>query len=1380
MKQLTRVTKSRFRDREQRTSALKMIDEFKEQFGEHARMEPAQAPQQYLPRQHQIQQSHSPKKSFENSGPTQSEKTPVEPKAKQSPTKEQQRPNKLGDGTDDLGKEFAAEDPNEGLEPCSEKRPVQTPLQEAKDGPTSAESKQPTPRKPSGQHRKRKSAGGKPSIETSSSAKAEAPSVPEHDAVPASEDFPPLASHKKAPSVTKPASDLNSKDDKKKRKDSLPQNTQRTQIKNTGKEGEYSMHADDGSVLTESDADFPQNEGLNANSLAQVAGRQLKGSHDQESEVTAAKVNKSEIKAPEIKAPEIKAPEVKTLEAKAPETHSPIVKTVELEISEVKSVGVQSSEVKSKSPNKQGKDSKTAPSSKNLKRLEISTDIQSSIPPPYRDSSSSPALEESRSQKPPPEAAQMQRPNAEAIGAHAPEPLQAKEGGNSSSVEPALMTATSGHLPADNTIIPDPPPGDDSVESQKLVPVSVPLEEKREHDVGHSRARSGPSSAAKRKENQMTSQKKPGKLSGTPENEAPTKMVDHDGVVKSELTPHSHGFPHEIAEATPQEKRLAGSHVKENEVTIPVEPISTHKKKQSKSSTPTKRSISEPSKNMKSQEQAAKQASPPKTPQSAKVEYPKATVSHLAPQPPLVYEMHGQLIQFCLQSNLVTECIVPKSQALHSLRRTGQHSSSRSIEKPEALVKPPMFDSCGGECRSIAGLPTPTMGQRLAELGESVWQDMRSSHLTKGDQSSTDKTDRKQPLTQSFYGSNSNVEIPSPREELPDSKLFPLQDRFFHVQAILKSVTYQFVGQPQVTSKAAELLALKPPGPEQGILNLYEWMLSWASEAESLTANLPESAVYGQFLGQEIMTSFPKIKQALIDLSQEYFATQESQADFGNFTYRLHKVGGEVEDFLKEPIPIEHGNTLASIRERQTQLIWNSKGRRLMDLWMSGRDKYKEIVRAKLSSTIASDGYEAGQEAFTEAMSEFLRRPDLGAEALPKHWGDLTNKLAQELMGTMFLRDSTAGQEEAVDIATGVNANVTKERTRADESGVNPKTKSKKKGRKKKKSKGKNAATPAESPEPTAENTDGRKDTESGLPKPEYLAKEQKKDGLEEHEWIFEVTKREFAKHAFDTPGRTPLVYDFIPEDGPWGMVDLEATKAQIKSRVLEQSEQLLDETQEIYRVESKSPPRYAWRKSREIKEGVSTQNMSDGIILQAMQTQFQDELRDILNKRLAEHADKEEAASALAGFKFMPSSSQEGNATRPDSVTNARENDNAKREDGLKENVATMREKATAIEETDTATKEKDTTTEKNNMTPNKNSAATTEVNTEEKKTVLRGGEAQALTPAARKKPAHGKGNDSWSVPTGEPVWGGSGSGTGQNNNKRKAAGGQKRKLGK
>lgn len=729
------------------------------------------------------------------------------------------------------------------------------------------------------------------------------------------------------------------------------------------------------------------------------------------------------------------------------------------------------------------------------------------------------------------------------------------------------------------------------------------------------------------------------------------------------------------------------------------------------------------------------------------------------------------------------------------------------------MNKPPIVDTCGGQYRIIAGLPTPSMGQRLAELGESVWQDIERDPPAREDRTSKDKV-KEQPITPSLNLSDSPVETAPVGEVLPDSELFPLQDRFFKAKTILKCVTYQFRDQPQVTFQTAMLLSSSAPGLDQGVMHLYLWMHSWVSEAESLITTLPQSMVYDQFLKQELRCTLPSIKQALNDLSQEYFATQESQADFGNFALRLHKVGGEAEDFLKKPIPIEHGNDLASVNDMNTQLAWHATALRLIDLWKSGREGYKDIIREKLSIRLKSAGLEAAERVFTQSIADFLRRPALGR---PQEKGDHPSRLSEKTKEFLRLRHAKARQGATVDDTTGVVGNTTKEASQEAETGANSKAKSKKKSRKKKKSKAKNAATTADSPEPAAdaESTEAGKDPESGLLKSGYLSKEQKKDGLEEHEWIFETIKRELGKHAFEQPGKTLRVFDFIPKDGPWGAIDIDAAKAQIKSHVLEQTKQLLDDTQEIYRVESDSPQRYAWRQTREIGEGKSLQEMADYIFLQAMQTQFQDEVQEILNKRLAEHAEMQEAASALADLKFTPTSSQDSNATIPDFETVDVENHNTTNQNDSKENVVTIKGKDMAINENDvkgkdatikekdSALKENDAAIKGNNTTLSENIATTKEVDTateesevnamkdstnnpgtnliiKENNTTLRGGDAQASVPAAKKKPANGKGSDSWSVPTGEPVWGGSGSGAGHNSNKRKAPGGQKRKLGK
>lgn len=627
MKELTRFSISRFRDREQRDFALKTRDEFKKRFGEHARMEPAQPPRQYYHRQHQMQKSDTPKKGQENSGPTHHEKPPVQPKSKQSPTREQPRSNKLGDGADDLRKEFAAKNPKESPEPGEKIKPVQTPLQENKAGLTSAESKQPAPRKPSGQHRKKQSAGGKPLVKTGSSAKAESPSVPEHDVVPTSEDFPPLLSPKKAPSVTQPTLDVNSENGEKKLNDSLSQDSQRAQINDTNKQGEYSIDSDSARVLPETDARFPHKQGSNANSFAQVTARQVKGSDNQKSEPTTSKAIKSEIEAAEVK-----MSEAKVSEAKTPEIQSP-TKAPELQNSEVELLEVQVSEVEPELPEKQEEDLKIAQSPRNLKRLQISTHKQGSLLPVSRESSSSPTEEKSTPQ-PPTETNPTQKPDAEVIGANATKPSKATQEENISSVGPPPISSPTNHPPNDNIAFSSPPSQDNVFEGQKPVPTSASLEEKREQDIGHSRAHSEPSSAAKHKEIQLTLQNKSEKPSDTRGDEAVIQKVDDDGVVENDLTPRRHDIPHKSGEVTPQEERPAGSHIKDNEVTLPMEPISTHKKKRSKPSTPTRRNISESSKIAKSQEQSAKQASPPKIEQFAKVEYPKATVRHLAVQPP--------------------------------------------------------------------------------------------------------------------------------------------------------------------------------------------------------------------------------------------------------------------------------------------------------------------------------------------------------------------------------------------------------------------------------------------------------------------------------------------------------------------------------------------------------------------------------------------------------------------------------------------------------------------------------------------------------------------------------------------------------------------------
>ena len=574
-----------------------------------------------------MQKSDTPKKGQENSGPIHNEKAPVQPKAKQSPTREQPRSDKLGDGADDPRKEFAAKNPKESPEPGSKIKPVQTPLQENKAGLTSTESKQPAPRKPSAQHRKKQSAGGKPSLKTGSSAKAESPSVPEHGVVPTSEDFPPLLSPKKAPSVTQPTLDVSSENGQKKLNDSLSQDPQRAQINDTNKQGEDPIGLDSARVLPESDAPFPHKQGSNANSFAQVTARQVKGSGNQNLEPTTSKAIK-----PEIEAAEVKKSEAKMSEAKTPEINSPS-KAPNLKYSEVESLEVQVSEGKPYFPNKQEEDLKIAQSPRNFKRLQISTDKQGSVLPVSRESSSSPTKEKSTPQ-PPIETNPTQKPDAEAIGANATKPSKATQEENISSVGPPPISSPTSHPPNDNIAFSSPPSHDNVFEGQKPVPTSASLEEKREQGIGHSRARSEPSSAAKHKEIQVTLQNKSEGPSDTRGDEAVIKRVDHDGVVENDLMPHRHDIPLKSGEVTPQEERPAGSYIKDNEVTLPMEPISTHKKKRSKPSTPTRRNISESSKTAKSQEQSAKQASPPKTPESTKVEYPKATVSHLALQPP--------------------------------------------------------------------------------------------------------------------------------------------------------------------------------------------------------------------------------------------------------------------------------------------------------------------------------------------------------------------------------------------------------------------------------------------------------------------------------------------------------------------------------------------------------------------------------------------------------------------------------------------------------------------------------------------------------------------------------------------------------------------------
>ena len=704
-----------------------------------------------------------------------------------------------------------------------------------------------------------------------------------------------------------------------------------------------------------------------------------------------------------------------------------------------------------------------------------------------------------------------------------------------------------------------------------------------------------------------------------------------------------------------------------------------------------------------------------------------------------------------------------------------------------------MFESCGGEYRSIAGLPTPSMGQRLAELPDSFWQDIRKDPPAREDRSSKDKM-REQPIRPSLNASDSHVETASVGEELPDSKLYSLQDRFFKVQTVLKCVTYQFRDQPQVTLKAAKLLSSSSPGLDQGISNLYAWMLSWVYEAESLIKSLPQSTVYDQSLRLELRCSLPRIKQALNDLNQEYFATQESQADFGNFTPRLHKVGREAEDFLKKPIPMEHGNELVSFSDINTQLAWHATALRLMDLWKSGREGYKNTIKDKLAGALTNRGLKAAEEVFTQSIADFVRRPALGAGTRPQDPNELPRMLAERRAEYLRLRRANARPGAAVDDTTGATGNTTEEDSQEDKPGDNSKAKSKKKSKKKKKkkSKAKNAATTGDSPETAAESARTGKDPETGLLTSGYLSKEQKKDGLEEYEWVFEATKREFAKHDFAQPGSFASVYDFIPKDGPWGAIDLDVAKAQIKSRVLKQSEQRLSSTLANLKLaptssqdsnatfsdfETVAAENNTATKQNDLKGNVATSQLS--------------------NKRLAEHAEMEEAAFALANMKFTPTSSQDSNATIPDFGTVAAENSNASKQNDLKEKCSTVKEKDRAIKENDASTKE-------NNRIVNKNVTTARQANTtaealeenakgdsvdnkgtniviKENNANLRGGDAQASVPAVRKKPANGKGSDSWSVPTGEPVWGGSGSGAGHtNNNKRKASGGQKRKLGK
>ena len=751
------------------------------------------------------------------------------------------------------------------------------------------------------------------------------------------------------------------------------------------------------------------------------------------------------------------------------------------------------------------------------------------------------------------------------------------------------------------------------------------------------------------------------------------------------------------------------------------------------------------------------------------------------------------------------------------------------------MNKPPIVDTCGGQYRIIAGLPTPTMGQRLAELGENVWQEIVRDPSAKEDRGSKDKM-KEQPTTPSINKSDSHVESAPVGEVLPDSKLYPLQERFFKANTILKCVTYEFRHQPQVTCQTAKLLSSSPPGLDQGVMNLCVWMVGWVSEAESLIATLPQSKVYDEFLKQELRCTLPSIKLALNHLSQEYTATQDSQADFGNFARRLHKVGGEAKDFQKKPIPIEHGNDLASVDDIDTQLAWHATALRLMDLWKSGREGYKDIMLQKLSVDFKTRGLEAAERVYTQSMADFFRRPVFGATTRPEDVKKLPSKLSEKTKE--FLRQRYAKSRQGATVGditrvtgnttgvtgnttgvtgntTGVTGNTTKEDSQEEKTGANSKAKNKKKNRKKKKSKAKNAAITADSPEPAAdaEGTEAGQDPESGLLESGYLSKGQKKDGLEEHEWIYETIKRELGKHAFEQPGETLRVFDFVPKDGPWGAIDKDTAKAQIKSHVLEQTKQQLDDTQEIYRVESNSPPRYAWRQTREFGEGMSVQEMADYVFLQAMQTQFQHEVQEMMDKRLVEHAEMHEAASALANLKFTPTSSQDSNATIPDFESVDVENHNMSNQNDSKENVATIKEKDMAIneddvkgndatiKEKDSALKENDAAIKGNNTTLGESIATTKEVNTateesnaikdstnnpetniiiKENNTTLRGGDAQAGASAARKKPANGKGSDSWSVPTGEPVWGGSGSGAGHNSNKRKAPGGQKRKLGK
>ena len=260
--------------------------------------------------------------------------------------------------------------------------------------------------------------------------------------------------------------------------------------------------------------------------------------------------------------------------------------------------------------NKQEEDWKIAQSRRNLKRLQISTDKQGSCLPLIN---------------------ATQEQDAEAIGESATKPSEATQEENIISVGPPPLSSPTIHPPNSYIALSSPPSEDNIAEDQKPVPTSASLQEKREQDIGHSRARSEPWSAAKHKE----IRNKPENPSDTRGDEPVFAKVDHDGVVESDLTSNKHDIPHKSGELTPQEERPAVSHTQDNEVTLPMEPISTHKKKLSKPSTPTRRNFSESSKNAKSQEQPAKQASPPKIEQFAKAEYPKATVRHLAVQLPL-------------------------------------------------------------------------------------------------------------------------------------------------------------------------------------------------------------------------------------------------------------------------------------------------------------------------------------------------------------------------------------------------------------------------------------------------------------------------------------------------------------------------------------------------------------------------------------------------------------------------------------------------------------------------------------------------------------------------------------------------------------------------